>query len=126
MRPKGVRLGHAAPVGIKRYGSLVERAEALAPVVLIGEAAAGPANVRHLESPQRDNNVIADAARIRDCGVLTDPDPLVNAVAKVLGELAKDVSVDLRSRLGRVARQMNLLRGHPGTSKSERRETETN
>src|ERR1019366_10079003 len=126
VRAKGVRFGHAAPVGIDPYDSLVERAETLAPVVLVGEAAAGPTDVRHLERLQRADNVVADAARIRDCGIRTDPDPLVNAVAEVFGELAEDVAVDLRSRLGRVNRQMNLLRCHAmgGQSESDRTETD--
>jgi hypothetical protein len=47
-------------------------------------------------------------------------------VAEVFGELAENVAVDLRPRLGRVNRQMNLLGGHPRNSKSERCETKTN
>src|ERR1019366_9951138 len=126
VRSKGVRLGHTAPVGIEPYDSLVERAETLAPVVLVGEAAAGPAYVRHLERLERGDHVVADTAGIRDCGIRTDPNPLVNTVAEVFGELAEDVAVDLRSRLGRVNRQMDLLRGHGmgGQSESDRAETD--
>ena len=43
---EGVRLDDPAPVRIEAHGSL--RADAFAPVILIREAAAGPANVRHL------------------------------------------------------------------------------
>ena len=58
---------------------------------------------------QRGNNIVADAARIRDFGIRTDPDAVINAVAKMLGELAEDVAVDLRAGFGRINRQLNFL-----------------
>ena len=72
------------------------RADAVAPVVFVGEAAARPADVRHLQRLERGDDVVADAARVRDAGVRADPDALVDAVAEMLGELAEDVAVDLR------------------------------
>src|SRR5207249_869706 len=43
MCSKRVCLSHSAPVGVESYRSL--RADALTPVILIGEAATGPTNV---------------------------------------------------------------------------------
>ena len=79
-------------------------ADALAPVVLVREAPARPAHVRHLDRLERGHDVVADAAGVGDGGVGTDPDALVDAGAEVLGELAEDVPVDLRARLRGVDR----------------------
>ena len=86
------------------------RADALAPVIFVGEAAARPADVRHLDRLQRGDDVVADAARIGDRRIGADPYAFVNAVAEMLGELAEDVAVDLRAGLRRVDRHGNLVR----------------
>ena len=64
MRSERVRFDNAAPIGIEGHGSLIGRADAVAPVVFVGEAAAGPANVRHFYCLERCHHVVADAARI--------------------------------------------------------------
>src|SRR5581483_6638653 len=51
MRAERVRLDYAAPVGIQSGHSL--RADAIAPVVFVREAAARPANVRNPQRPER-------------------------------------------------------------------------
>ena len=66
VRAEAVRLGHAAPVRVERDGSPSRRADALAPVVLVGETAARPADVWHLQRLQRGHDVVADAARVGD------------------------------------------------------------
>ena len=66
------------------------------PVVLVGEAAARPAEDGDVELLQRRDDVVADAARVGDRRVLADPDALVDAAAEVLGEVAVDVPVDDR------------------------------
>src|SRR5262249_61229458 len=100
VRPERVRLDHAAPVGIERLWPM--RADAFAPVVFVREAAARPANVRRLYRLQRGDAVVADTPRIRNWGTRPDPYALVNAVAEVLGELAEDIAINLRSGLGHV------------------------
>src|SRR5579862_3462521 len=102
MRAKRVCLSHSAPVGIKRDRSL--RANALAPVILIGEAAAGPTNVRNLKRFQSANDIVANATSVRDLGIGPDPNALVNAVSKMLCELPENVAVDLRAGFGCVNR----------------------
>ena len=97
------------------------RADAVAPVIFISEAAAGPAHVRYLHRLQRGDDVVADAARIRDLGVRADPDAFINAVAEMLGELAEDVAVDFRAGLGRIHRQDNLLCSQNGRSEQSQR-----
>ena len=42
----------------------------------------------------RGDDVVADAARVRDGTVLSDPDAFVNATAQVLGEMAVDMPAD--------------------------------
>ena len=102
MRAKGVRLDDAAPVGIEGHRS--RRSDAVAPVVFIRKATAGPANVRNLNGFQRSDDIIADATRVRDFGIRTDPYPLINSVSEMLGELAEEVAVDLGAGFGRIHR----------------------
>src|SRR5260370_8581872 len=75
VRSERVRLDHAAPVGIERSHSPISGPDPLTPVVFAGETATRPANVGDLERLQRGNNVVADAARIRDSGIWTNPNP---------------------------------------------------
>ncbi len=88
------------------------RADALAPVIFVGKAAAGPANVRHLDRFQRRHDVVANAASVWDLGIGPDPNAFVNAVAQMLGELPENVAVDLRAGFGCVNRQFNFLGSH--------------
>src|SRR5699024_10721525 len=91
---EGVVLDHVAPVGVDHAGPLLARADAIAPVVVVGEAAAGPAQVRDLQRAQRLDHVIADAARVRDLGVLAHVEAAVDAAAQMLGGRAGDVPAD--------------------------------
>ena len=63
-------------------------------MVFIGKTSARPAQHRHLDLPERGDDIIADAARIGDRAVLAHPDALVDAAAEVFRELAVDVAVD--------------------------------
>ena len=94
MRAEVVVLGDASPVGVDHGRALLAGADAVHPVVLVGEAAAGPAEDRNLDPLQRLHHVVADAARVGDRAVLAHPDAAVDAAAQVLGELAVDVAVD--------------------------------
>ncbi len=119
---EGVGLQHAAPVGIERGRALFGGADALAPVVFIGEAAAGPADIRDLDGFQGADDVVADAAGVGDRGIGADPDAFVNAVAEVLGELAEDVAVDRGARLCGVDRDgdgRHFVLGQGGSSEGQ-------
>ena len=86
--------GDAAPVGIDHRGPVRAWSDAIFPMVFVGETAAWPAQQGQLDSLQRLDNVVANAARVGDRALLSDPDSFVNAVAKVFGKLAIDVSAD--------------------------------
>src|SRR5690606_39907251 len=91
---EAVGLLDAAPVGVDLDPALFARSDAVAPVVLVGEAAARPAHHRHLQFLQRGQHVVAVPTGVGDFRVLADPDAAVDAVAQVLGELAEDVAAD--------------------------------
>src|ERR1051325_2618292 len=86
---------------------------AFTPVVLVGEAAARPADHRDLQVSESLHNVVAVSPRVRNLGVFADPDAAVDSGAQVLGELAEQLAVDLRSGavgVDREARGRSLLR----------------
>jgi hypothetical protein len=96
---EAVGLLDAAPDHIDLGRALVARAHALAPVIVVGEAAAGPAHQRHLDGLQGRDHVVAIAPGVGDLAVLADPDALVDAASQVLGELAVDLGLDHRTGL---------------------------
>ena len=97
MRTESVGLDDAAPVGIERRGALVARTDAVAPVIFVGEAAAGPAHVRHLDGLESRDHVIADAAGVGDFRIRPDPHAFVHAAAEMLGELTEEMAIDFRA-----------------------------
>ena len=98
MRAKGVRV-HAAPTRVRTSRSLVAWANAIEPVILVGETAAGPTQDGDTQFLQRREHIVTDAARIRDGRAFSDPDSFVNQTPKVFGKLSIDVAIDNRSRL---------------------------
>src|SRR5699024_6218144 len=91
---EGVVLDDVAPVGVDHAGAVLARADPVAPVVVVGEADAGPAQVRDPKGSQRLDHVGADAAHVRDLGDLAHVDAAVEAAAQVLGEVAVEVAAD--------------------------------
>ena len=106
---EGIGVDHAAPCGVERGRPLLGWADSFAPVVLVGKAAARPADVGHLQRPKGGHNVLADSARVRNRGIRANPDALVKAMPEILRELAEEVAVDLRSGLGCVDGEMSTL-----------------
>jgi len=88
------------------------RPDAVAPVVGVGEAAAGPAQVGHLDRAEGGNDVLADTAHVGDRRILADPDALVHAAAKVFGKLTEEVPADLRPGLTGVDGEVDDGLGH--------------
>ena len=74
--------------------------DAVAPVVGVGEAAAGPAEQRRLNGAHGVDEGLADAAGIGDFGVGADPDAVVDDAAEVLDEMAIDLGGDGGDGLG--------------------------
>jgi len=97
-----VRFFHAAPVGVDLDRAFFARADAVAPVVFVGKAAARPAYQRHVHFLERADDVVAPATGIRDLRFRADVHAFVDAGAQVFGELAVDILVDYRARFRRV------------------------
>jgi hypothetical protein len=74
-------------------------ADAVAPVVAVGEAASWPAQVRRADATHVVHELRADAADVGNRRVATDPDAVVDDAAEVLDEVAVEVGTDLRPRL---------------------------
>src|SRR3546814_14020331 len=89
MRAEGVGIDVPAPFGVDAGRAILARPDAVAPVIEIGEAAAGPADQRHLEPPQGGEHVVAQSVRIGDRRLRAHPDAAVDASADILGELAE-------------------------------------
>ena len=121
---KSIGLDDAAPVGIERYGAL--GANTLAPVVFVGKAAAGPADVGDMQRLKGGDDIVADAPGIGDGGIGADPDAFVDAVAEMFGKLAEEVAVNFGSRMGCVNGELNRLseEGRHHCRHKERKATE--
>ena len=88
MRAEGIVFHSAAPVVVHHHGPFLPGADSVHPVVFVGEAAAGPAEHGYLELSEGLQDVCAVSVNIWDIALRTHPDALVDASAKVLGELA--------------------------------------
>ena len=91
-----------------RCGRLSRGADAVAPVVLVGEAAAGPAQHRDLQLLERREHVVAIAARVGNRRVFADPDAFVDIAAEVLHELAMQRRIDRGAGLVGADRQRGV------------------
>src|SRR5690625_3842260 len=91
---EGVVLDDVAPVGVDHAGTVLAGADAVPPVVVVGEAASGPAQVGDAQGAQRLDHVVADAAGVGDLGVLAHVEAAVDAAPQVLGEVAVEVAAD--------------------------------
>src|SRR5690606_36040323 len=91
---EGVVLLDPAPVRVDAHRALVTRTNAVAPVVLVGEAAAGPADDRNLELLERLEHVVTESACIGNGGILANSDAAVNTATEVLRELAVQIAAD--------------------------------
>src|SRR3954467_13447492 len=99
VRPEGVVLDDAAPDDVDHAGSLRAGGDAVAPVVVVGEAAAGPTDIGDADAAEGVNDVIAQVP----CGVgaagAARPHAVVDAAAEVLHELPEDMAADGVARL---------------------------
>ena len=94
VRAELVGLRRVVPPDVGAERPLVARADAVAPMVAVGKAAAGPAEIRDFNFLERGDNVVAHAAGVRELCVFADPQAVVNAAAQMLGEMSVDVAVD--------------------------------
>ena len=94
VRAESIRL-LASPEDVPGGGTLVARADAVAPVIGVCKAAARPADDGGLNAPQRLGGVLSNALDVGNGGVRSHPHAVVDARAQVLGEVAQDVAVQL-------------------------------
>ena len=97
VRAEGVVLHHAAPVRVDHTLSGFLRADAVLPVILIGKAAARPAQHRHANMPQRLHDVRSHAVYVRNRAVLSDKKAVIDAAAQMLGKMSVQIAVDFGS-----------------------------
>src|SRR6185503_1696340 len=90
VRAKRIRV-HASPTVVWPSRAFVAWSNAVAPVILIGEAATGPAQDGDMKFLQRRHRIVTQPTRVRDRRILTDPKPLINQPPKMLGKLPIDV-----------------------------------
>ena len=83
MRAEGIVLGYAAPGVVHDARAFGTRPDAVAPVVAVGEAAAGPAEVRDPDPAKGVDHVLAHAVDVRDFGFFPDVQAVVDAVPEV-------------------------------------------
>src|SRR5689334_17068681 len=89
-----IGLDDIAPVDIDAARTPVARADAILPVVVVGKAAAGPADRRGTHGLQRGHHVVTEAAGMRDGRVLPDPASLLDTAAQMLHKMTIDVRLD--------------------------------
>src|SRR6266545_777710 len=71
--------------------TFVARSDAVTPVILIGEAAAWPADYSRLDPADILDQLTADAVDVRHFRVFTNPDAVVDDATEVLDKMAIDV-----------------------------------
>ena len=108
MRAEGVVFRDAAPGVVHDVRALGARADAVAPVVAVGEAAAGPAEVRDPDSAEDVDHVLAHAVDIRDFGLFPDEQAVVDTVPEMFGELAVDMAADPPLEIVRVDNEFHV------------------
>ncbi len=92
MGAEGIVVGDAAPMDIDAGRTPLAGTDAVAPVTEIGEAAARPADHRHLQLLQGVDHIGAVAPDIGNLAVGPDPDTFIDAAAQMFGEMAIDLS----------------------------------
>ncbi|MNJ62294.1 hypothetical protein D3C77_581310 [compost metagenome] len=70
------------------------RPDAVLPMILIGKAAPRPTQHGNFDLLQRRQNIIANSFRIRDRGVLANPNSLVNTSAQMFRKMTINVFID--------------------------------
>ncbi len=108
--PKVIVLDHATPMRIDQLGAIFTWANSVPPVILIGEAAAGPTKHGNLQLTKRRNHVVTNTACVGDRRVLTNPDAFVDTTPEVFGKVTVDIAIHCHpGRIGSY-RQVGLWR----------------
>src|SRR5262245_26729402 len=75
--------------------------DAVAPMVAIGEAPARPAQIRSADSLHVFNELLANPVHVRNLGIASHPDSVIDHTAEMLDEMPVQMRVDDRARLVR-------------------------
>src|SRR5690242_788593 len=111
----GIFHGLSRPLRRRRFArsesalDVIYSIHSITPVILVGETATGPAQDRNMQFFQRSNDVITQAARVRDRRVFPHPKAVVDQTAEVFGKLAVDVTVDGPSWLVQPDRERGFI-----------------
>src|ERR1700686_84891 len=79
-------------------GTLVSRADSVAPVVAIGKTSAGIAEDRRFNLPHLLYQLFADAVQVRNFCLLAPPDAVVDDATNILGEVPVDIGRNCSQR----------------------------
>src|SRR5262245_52819856 len=82
-------------------GTPGRRADAVAPMVTIGEAPARPAQIRSADSLHVFNELLANPVHVRNLGIASNPDAVIDHAAEMLDEMPVQMRVDDRAWLVR-------------------------
>src|SRR5262249_24349138 len=78
-------------------GTFGRRADAVAPLVAIGEASARPSEIRSADSLHVVNELLANPVVVRDPRIASDPDAVIDHAAEMLNEMPVQMRVDDRA-----------------------------
>ena len=114
MSTEGVVLDHAAPVDVHHLLAAFPGADTVLPVILLGKAAARPADGGHADLPEGLGHVLSDALFVGDGAVLAHEDAAIDAAAQMFGKMAVDLRTDGGNHILCVDQHRNML--HRDTS----------
>ena len=110
VRTEGVVLNGSAPVVVLHLGSLAARTYAVHPVILVGKAATGPSEHRHMQVLECAEHILAVAVDVGNRRVFAHPQTAVDARTEMFGKLSVDFLVYLMCALTGVHGHCRVLR----------------
>ena len=122
MSAERVRL-FAAPVDIERSRPLVARPDPVAPVIIVGKATARPAKNRNVKLLKSLKNVFEVSSLVWNSRVWTDPQPTIDASAKMFRKLPLDFGRDHGIGLCRIHGDSCLCRARCGCNTKKEEES---
>ena len=114
MGSETVIFDRSAPVVVDHFRTVLFRAYTVHPVILIGKAAARPAEVGDFQLFQGVQHVVSVAPGIGNFGFGADPKPSIDTGSEMFGELAVDVFADLLVSLLRIDTDARVFLGEEG------------
>src|SRR5262245_9540630 len=78
-------------------GAIGRRADAVAPMVAVGEAPARPPQIRSANPLHVIHELLANPVYVRNPGIAPDPDAVINHTAEMLDEMPVQMRVDDRA-----------------------------